>query len=178
MAEPRSNLIIIGGPPGAGKSTTSKALVELYDGPVIYIEGDVFWRFHVKPGSGMEFGKEALVAARRAMLSAACSYARHGATTTIVDFTINYNWLSTVLPKFRVEGVNVHYAVLRPSKDDCATRALSREEGKIEDYEPFSKLYDAFADTPEKHLLSLANRDAVELALHIKDAVTTGTLLI
>src|SRR6202012_1404603 len=41
-------LIILSGPPGAGKTTVAKELVKLLPGPVINMEGYKFWSFFAK----------------------------------------------------------------------------------------------------------------------------------
>lgn len=41
-------IIVISGPPGAGKSTLSKLLAEKLPGPVALVSGDAFWTFIAK----------------------------------------------------------------------------------------------------------------------------------
>jgi uridine kinase len=43
--QPSGSLIILSGPPGAGKSTVAKELMQLLPLPPAYIGGDDFWKF-------------------------------------------------------------------------------------------------------------------------------------
>ncbi len=47
-----SAVVMLSGPIGAGKTTVARELVDIWPGPLAYIEGDRFWSFLVKPAEG------------------------------------------------------------------------------------------------------------------------------
>jgi chloramphenicol 3-O-phosphotransferase len=162
------SIILISGPPGAGKSTVAKELAGLLDGPVASIEGDVFWQFIVKSkGSQRKIGRSTnsrLVI--KAMMYSALVYAR-GGYTALVDFTIG-PWFFDLFEK-HLEGTPFHYVVLCPSEAVCAQRAVSRAEGAMADYSEFRELHAAFSDAQgfDRHVVRNGDAGAAELAQRI-----------
>jgi adenylate kinase family enzyme len=68
-------VIFLAGPIGAGKTTVAKELLPLLPAPLSYIEGDTFWSFIKKGGSGGM--REQFPVLVRSMTAAAIPFARH-----------------------------------------------------------------------------------------------------
>jgi hypothetical protein len=163
-------IIILSGPPGAGKSTVAKALVNSSAAPTAYIEGDTFWHFIVKRGT--DAPKPRATTGRivmKSMMLAAIPYAR-GGYETIVDFSIGPWFLGLFKPWMK--DIHVDYFILCPSEEVCAQRAASREEGAKHDHE----LFVAFSELGEfeKYAIRNDDADAEELARIIHEGVTSG----
>src|SRR5580698_10337813 len=102
-------IILLSGPPGAGKSTVAKELVYISTGPVAYIEGDKFWSFFAKEWEDMEKGRN-FRTVMRSVTAAAIPYALNG-YETIVDFSIPPRFLETAMKMTKPREVPLHYVV-------------------------------------------------------------------
>ena len=164
-------VILLSGPPGAGKSTVAQQLTALTQGQVAYIEGDAFWKFFAKgfdiPGRRKNF-KTVITS----MLVAAIPYARAG-YTVIVDFTIPPWFLSTAYTLAQTRNVPLDYIVLYPPEEVCAKRAATRAEGVIDDYTVFKEFYASFSDAT-RHIISDETADAAKLAAYIREELNGG----
>src|ERR1700744_669383 len=92
-------VLLISGPPGAGKTTVARALVKAATRPVVHIEGDAFNAFlplDVKP----PMMRRQRLSAMQAMMAAALPFSRAG-QDTIVDFSIGPWFLPGVMPFLR-----------------------------------------------------------------------------
>jgi hypothetical protein len=166
----KGRIIILSGPPGAGKSTVAKALVNSSTAPTVYIEGDTFWHFIVNRGTGAPKSRATMGrVVMKSMMLAANPYAR-GGFETIVDFSIGPWFLGLFKPW--IKDIRVDYFILCPSEEVCAKRAGLREEGARHDHE----LFVAFSELGEFETYAIRNddSDAEELARIIHEGVTSG----
>lgn len=135
-------VVVVTGPPGAGKSTASGHLVTLADRGVL-IDGDGFftsvktgWIEPWKPESGAQ--NETVI---DALGAAASRYAR-GDYTVLVDGIVG-PWF---LERFRAEiSGALHYVVIRPNRNAAFARATARPAPRLNRPEAVSKMYDEFA---------------------------------
>ena len=165
------SVVIISGPIGAGKTAVACELIKEPAHPTAYIEGDVFWSFFVK---GKEAPRnEAFRLIMRAMTASAISYARDG-YETVLDFSMTPGFLEKAFHRFG--SIPVHYIVLRPSLEVCATRAAARPSGKIKDYTQYSDFYQMFS-VPEKYLVDDGTCDAVTIAARVREGIDRGRFL-
>ena len=159
-------VIMLSGPIGAGKTTVSKALVDLWSGPFAYIEGDAFWPFLVKPrAGGARRNFPTLIAS---MVAAARPLARAD-YDVLLDFSIPPGFLPTAQRILR--EVPLDFVLLRPALAVCAARAAARPEGKIVDYD--NDFYAMF-EADERHLVTDDAVDPKLTAQRIKDGLAAG----
>jgi tRNA uridine 5-carbamoylmethylation protein Kti12 len=172
---PVKPIVIIAGPPGAGKSTVAQELVKLSSGPTAYIEGDTFWSFFAKE---MEPNKRPsnFRTVMRASTNAAVPYAI-GGYLTFLDFSIPPSYLPTAYKIAHSREVELHYVILRPSEAVCAERAASRAEGAITDYERLHDFYTSF-ESADRHIVSDDAASPAELAARIQAGLLAGSFLV
>ena len=123
-----SQVVIVAGPPGSGKSTVCEALCERYD-RTVHIETDEFYASlrmgYVPPWKPGSDRQNRLVS--RAVARAASAYAQE-LYGVFIDGVIGPHLLPEYLDELRIAGVPVHYAVLLPSIDEMLLRAHTRDQ--------------------------------------------------
>jgi chloramphenicol 3-O-phosphotransferase len=164
------SVLLLSGPPGAGKSAVARELVASAHGPTAWIEGDRFWSFLTKPREGTD-RREHFRVIVPSMLSAARPIAKAG-YSVILDFSIPPGYLTSA--GLRLKGERIDYVVLRPSLAECARRVATRAEGKILDYAPYREFYALF-EVAERYTIADDTADPKALAARIHQAVHDGT---
>ncbi|MEW1959710.1 AAA family ATPase [Kineococcus sp. NPDC059986] len=120
-----SRLLVIAGPPGAGKTTVS-TLVSARLTPSVLLRGDAFFRF-LDQGAQEPWRPEAEEQNRtvvRASGAAAGQFVK-GGYEAVFDGVLGPWFLPTFLAATGLDAV--HYAVLLPSADRCARNVAARE---------------------------------------------------
>ncbi len=126
-----SQIVIVSGPPGAGKSSVCEALCERYDRTVHLQTDDVYGWIRMgyiapwKPGS---MRQNMMVS--RASARAAVAFAREG-QGVFIDGVIGPAHLPVYLEELREAGAPVHYVVLLPPVDVIVRRAEEREKAIV-----------------------------------------------
>lgn len=168
------SIILLSGPVGAGKSTVAKQLVKLLEGPVINMEGDVFWKFIAK-GNPDHDGPKSFGMTMAAMITASLPYPKFG-YTVIVDFSIPPWFLDKARTIISKKEIPLHYVVLRPSEKVCAERSVSRVEGYIEYNEVYRQLYRSF-DSAQRYMIPDEHNEPAVIAAKIKEGLDEGIFL-
>ncbi len=171
-----SPIVLISGPPGAGKSTVARQLVASSKTPIAYLEGDTFWSFIAKSKAFEDKNEGRRQNARiviRAMMAAAVRYAR-GGYETVLDFTIGPWHLKAMHAALKETPLD--YVILYPNETVCAERAAARSEGAMPDYAPYRDLHAAFGEAGEfeRHVLRDHQGSAAELAAQIRTSLDAG----
>jgi len=154
---------------GAGKTAVAHQLVRSPEGPTAYIEGDLYWRFIVKPRRDGDAAR-AFRTVMRAMIASARHFKRDG-YDVVLDFSIPPWYLDAT--RALLTGEPFDYVVICPSEAVCASRAALRDEGRIDDYAPYRDLYLSF-DPEDRHAIADDESDPETIARLVRSSLSSG----
>lgn len=167
-------VIVLTGPPGAGKSTVARLLADAYE-PSVHLHTDAFWHV-IRRGAIAPF----LPAAHRqnqvvvrVMACAAFGYAE-GGYRVVLDGVVGPWFLGVFREARAATGVPLQYVVLRPDEATTVRRATSRGTGALT--EPVRSLHRRFTGLAhlEAHVVDSTDWTAGETADRVLAGLAAG----
>jgi cytidylate kinase len=170
-----AGLLVITGPPGAGKSTVAARVAEQRS-PSVLIEGDAFFAFlaqgAVAPWLPEAHGQNEVVV-RAAAAAAGCFAAEYA---VVYDGVVGPWFLDTFAAATGRE--RLHYVVLLPPVEQCVRRVHAREDHGFRDEAATRKMHEEFsrAVVEERHLLRNPPDDPDAVARELVARVEDGSI--
>ena len=163
------SLLIITGPPGAGKSTVAKLVADAFD-PSVLVQGDVFFEFlaqgAVPPWLPESQAQNTIVT--EATAAAVGCFVR-GDYTTVFDGIVGPWFLPTFIAAAGLD--TIQYVILFPSLDVCLNHIRSRVGHGLRDEAAATKMHEEFATSlngiDPRHVLHDPMPTASQVANHI-----------
>jgi energy-coupling factor transporter ATP-binding protein EcfA2 len=171
-----AELIVVTGPPGAGKSTVARILSGLFD-PSALVSGDDFFamidRGYVPPWTAAAHRQNEIVVGAAAT-AAGCLAA--GGYTVVFDGVIGPWFLEAFGAATGLR--QIRYVLLLPGEEVCVERVRLRAGHGFTDLEETRHMYREFADAQvQAQYVLTSSASADEIAVEIFDLVRRGSLI-
>jgi cytidylate kinase len=171
-----ASLLVITGPPGAGKSTLARALADRFERSVL-VEGDAFFGF-LASGAIEPWLPESNRQNEIVTQVAACAAGRYASSgyDTVYDGVLGPWFLPTFAGATGLTELD--YVVLMPSVERCVARVATREGHGFTDEPATRKMHREFAaaDVDPRHVFTDPPDDVDALADSILAARDAGAI--
>ena len=148
-----AGLIVVSGPPGAGKSRVALALVDRFE-PSVLVEGDEFFRF-LRRGAIEPWLREANSQNEVVTKAAAAAAGRYaaGGSTTLYDGVVGPWFLPAFLEASLLDRLD--YVLLLPALERCLDRVRTRIGHGFHDEDATRHMHRTFreAEIDPRHVL-------------------------
>jgi chloramphenicol 3-O-phosphotransferase len=166
------SLLILTGPPGAGKSTVARMVATDAARPAVHLHTDSFYVW-IRTGMVPPYLPEA---ARQndvvlgVIAEAACGYAR-GDYDVVLDGVVGPWALQPFRDAVKRDGLDLYYVVLRPSLEVTLARGTARDATELTDVEPLKEMHAAFVGLGEleRHVIDTTAQSVDETADAVRD---------
>jgi hypothetical protein len=169
-------LVVITGPPGAGKSTVAGLLAAEFEKSAL-VEGDAFFAFlasgAIAPWLPAAHRQNEVII--RAAAAAAGGYVA-GGYSTVYDGVLGPWFLADFAAATALD--HLHYAVLLPSVERCVAQVSGRTGHGFTDEAATRHMHQDFAgaDIDQRHVLADTSGPAGETAAEVLKRIRNGTL--
>lgn len=170
------SLLVVTGPPGSGKSTVSKIVVQR-SGPSALVEGDQFFAFlardAIEPWLAESHEQNTVVVGAAA---SATGRFTEGGFFTVYDGVVGPWFLDSFASAAGLTELD--YVVLIPDAETCVERVLSRTGHGFRDQAAARKMHAEFADATvdPRHVLTIGSESVAEVVDRIWGAKEAGQL--
>jgi predicted kinase len=172
-------IVIVSGPPGAGKSTIARGLAEGSGAPqAVHLHTDDFY-VYIRKGYVAPWLPEAQdqnIAVMNALAAAAAAYAA-GGFEVVVDGIVGPWFFDPWIAQARDHGLDLRWVVLRPDEAATVARATARTaKGAMTDAEVVATMWRHFADLGpfEPHALDTTRQTPAQTVAAVRAAMVEG----
>ncbi|WP_353651463.1 AAA family ATPase [Nakamurella sp. A5-74] len=182
VADEPGTIVIVSGPPGAGKSTVATLLATDGARPTILLDTDEFYRA-IRTGYVAPYLPESAsqnVVVTGVCAEAAIGYAR-GGYDVVVDGVVGPWFLPSYRTPIHRAGLRVVYVVLLPDLSTTVARARGRGEDQLRDSGPVSELHRAFESHRallSRHIVDSTGTDPVGTAAGLRRRIAAGEFVL